>query len=237
MSTPARPPDERLCPRCGAPYGGEQEYCVECGYRVRPPASVVGRLATAWQARFGWYPGDWIWPVLLGFVIAVAGAAAAIVLADAGAKNTPMVATEGGPPHLPTTAPQTATVALPTVPSGTPTGPPVTPTAPPPATTTTATPRPGALTAWPAGQSGYTVVIESIPTSGGRSLAVARARAASRAGLPQVGVLESSRYSSLHPGYYVVFSGIYASRAEAERGRSLASGKGFRAAYSRQITR
>jgi hypothetical protein len=127
---------------------------------------------------------------------------------------------------------QTATVTLPAVTS---TGPPVTPTEPPPATTTA--PAPGSLTSWPVGRSGFTVVLESLPTSQGRSLALARARAASRAGLAQVGVLDSSRYSSLHPGYYVVFSGIYSSRGQAEAGRAAAADKGFRLAYSREITR
>ena len=233
MSRPEGARDEPICPRCGAPHGADQEYCLECGYRLRGGGGALGRLATAWQQRFGWYPGDWIWRVLLGLVIAIAGATAAIVLADAGAGNGTIVATQGGPAHVPTTAPGTATVTLPAVSSTT--GPPSTPTAPPPATTTA--PRPGALIAWPAGQSGFTVVLESLPTSSGRSLAFERARAASRAGLPEVGVLDSSLYSSLHPGYYVVFSGIYSSRAEAERGRSAASAKGFRAAYSREITR
>lgn len=201
---------------------------MECGYRLGPRRGALGRLSSAWRGRFGSYPGDWIWPVLLGFVIAVAGAAAAIVLADAGAEDRTIVATEGGPPHLPTTSPVTTTVALPTVPTGT-------PTAPPPATTTA--PAPGALIGWPAGQSGWTVVLESIPTSAGRSLAVARARDASRDRLPEVGVLDSSLYSSLHPGYYVVFSGVYSSRAEAEQARAAASAKGFGAAYTRQITR
>jgi hypothetical protein len=196
----------------------------------------MGRLAAAWQRRLGWYPGDWIWPVLLGLVVAVAGAAAAIVLADAGAGNTPIVATEGGPPHTPTNTPSTATVALPTVPAGTPGASVPSATTPPPTATTAPTPRRGALISWPSNQSGFTVVLESVPV-GGRSLAVARARAASRAGLPQVGVLQSSRYSSLHPGYYVVFSGIYPSRARAERARLAAAAKGFTAAYTRQITR
>jgi hypothetical protein len=80
-------------------------------------------------------------------------------------------------------------------------------------------------------------VLESIPTTSGRGLAVARAREAARAGLLQVGVLESSRYSSLHPGYYVVFSGIYTSRAQAERAQVTAATKGFRNAYAREITR
>ena len=234
MSTPAGPPKVPLCPRCGASHGPDQEYCLECGQRLHPAGGVFGRLAGAWQRRFSWYPGDWIWPGRLFLLIAVAGATAAIVLADAGAENSTLVATQGGTPHSPTTAPVTATVALPSVPSGTP-GAPSTPTAPPPAKTTA--PRPGALTAWPAGQSGYTVVLESIPTSSnGRALALARARSASRAGLPQVGVLDSSLYSSLHPGYSVVFSGIYNSREQADRAQAAANAKGFSASYVRQIT-
>jgi hypothetical protein len=236
MSTPDAPPEAPLCPRCGAPYGPGQEYCLECGQRLQPGSGVFGRLAGAWQRRFSWYPGDWIWPVLLFLLLAVAGATAAIVLADAGAENSTLVATQGGTPHSPTTAPETATVALPSVPSGTPSGAPSTPTVPPPATTTA--PRPGALTTWPAGQGGYTVVLESIPaSSSGRVLALERARSASRAGLPQVGVLDSSRYSSLHPGYSVVFSGIYDSRGEADRAQAAANARGFTAAYVRQITR
>jgi hypothetical protein len=194
---------------------------------------VVGRLSAASQERFGWYPADWFWRVGLGLIIAIAGATAAIVLTDAGAENNPIVATHGGAPHTPTTAPQTATVTLPSV--STASGPPSTPSKPPPSTTTA--PAPGSLTAWPAGRSGFTVVLESIPTSAGRSLALERARAASRAGLPQVGVLDSGRYSSLHPGYYVVFSGVYGSSGQAETARAAAAEKGFQLAYSREITR
>jgi hypothetical protein len=233
VSAPARPPAEPGCPRCGAPHERGQEYCLECGYRLQPAPGVLGRLSSAWQERFGWYPGDWFWRVVLGLVIAIAGATAAIVLTDAGAQNNTIVATEGGAAHTPTTAPQTATVTLPSV--STAPGPPSTPSTPPPPTTTA--PAPGSLTPWPAGQSGFTVVLESIPSSAGRSLALARARAASRAGLPQVGVLDSGRYSSLHPGYYVVFSGIYSSRGQADSARAAAAEKGFRLAYSREITR
>jgi hypothetical protein len=234
VSSPGRPPAEPACPRCGAPHEPGQEYCLECGYRLQAAGGVLGRLSGAWQARFGWYPGDWFWRVLLGLVIAIAGATAAIVLTDAGAQNNTIVATEGGgPPHTPTTSAQTATVTLPSV--STAPGPPPTPSTPPPSRTTA--PPPGSLTAWPAGQSGFTVVLESIPTSAGRSLAFARARAASRAGLPQVGVIDSGRYSSLHPGYYVVFSGIYSSSGQAEAARAAAAEKGFQLAYSREITR
>jgi hypothetical protein len=44
---------------------------------------------------------------------------------------------------------------------------------------------------------------------------VARAEQARQRGLKQVGVLDSSRYASLHPGYWLVFTGIYATEAEA----------------------
>jgi len=230
--------EERLCPRCGTPYAPGQEYCLECGLRLGVGAGPVARLSKAWRDRFGWYPGDWIWPVLLGLLVAVIGGAVAVVVADSGrGSGNTLVATHPGRPTQPVTPPQTATVALPTVPTGTPTstGPPQTPTTPPPATTTA--PAPGTLTAWPVDRTGYTVVLESIPANAGRSLAVERARAASRAGLPQVGVLNSSLYSSLHPGYWVVFSGIYASSGRADAAAQAAKGKGFASAYSRQITR
>jgi hypothetical protein len=233
VSTPERPPAKPSCPRCGTPHDPGQEYCLECGYRLSPARGFLGRLSGAWQARFGWYPREWFWRVLLGLVVAIAGATAAIVLADAGAENKPIVATEGGSVHPPTVAPETATVTLPSV--STAPGPPTTPTQPPPQATTA--PAPGSLTAWPAGRSGYTVVLESLPSSSGRSLAIARARAASRAGLPQVGVLDSRLYSSLHPGYYVVFSGIYTARGQADAAQAAAAAKGFRLAYSREITR
>lgn len=70
-------------------------------------------------------------------------------------------------------------------------------------------------TDWPTGEDGWTIALVSIPQTKGRRPAVARAAEARRRGLPQVGILDSSRYASLHAGYWVVFSGVYASEAEA----------------------
>ena len=53
------------------------------------------------------------------------------------------------------------------------------------------------------------------PKVDGRDAAVARADEARRKGLRRVGVLDSSRYASLHPGYWVVFAGVYPSEPEA----------------------
>src|SRR4029450_8668740 len=80
-------------------------------------------------------------------------------------------------------------------------------TTPPP--TTPHPPRTRTLAAWPKGRSGWTLVLASLPASAGRKAAVGKARQALDAGLTQVGVLDSSEFSSLHPGYFVVFSGTY----------------------------
>lgn len=71
------------------------------------------------------------------------------------------------------------------------------------------------LAEWPTGKSGWTNILVSLPKVDGRDAAVARAEQARRRGLRAVGVLDSSRYPSLHPGYWVVFSGVYPSEPEA----------------------
>jgi hypothetical protein len=79
-------------------------------------------------------------------------------------------------------------------------------------------------------------VLASLPTSAGRKAATAKARQALDAGLPQVGVLDSSQYASLHPGYYVVFSGTYDSLSAAQDAASKAADKGYGNAYARRVT-
>ena len=60
------------------------------------------------------------------------------------------------------------------------------------------------------------------------------ARAARAKKLAAVGLLDSSRYASLHPGYWIVFSGIYASEAEATS--ALEDARGFaRSASVRRV--
>jgi hypothetical protein len=75
--------------------------------------------------------------------------------------------------------------------------------------------RPSGVVEWPAGDDGWTIALASVPQTEGRGAALARARAAQDRGLAPVGVLDSSRYASLHPGYWLVFTGIFGSEAEA----------------------
>jgi len=222
------PEHEERCPRCGTPYSPSQEYCLECGAKLPTRSGVVALLGSAWRKRLGWYPGDWIWPSLLALMVAAAaGAASALWLADSsGANDQTVVATSPGASSLqqtqtapePTTAPTTsATTATAPAP----------PPPPPPAK---------ALVPWPAARSGWTIVLDSLPSVNGKAPALAEARQALHLGLKKVGVLDSARFSSLHPGYFVVFAGVYDSQAAAQSAIIDAHQKGYGGAYPRRIT-
>lgn len=221
-------PSARLeCPRCGTPYEPNQEYCLECGLRLPVEATgLVPRLSGTWRRRVGWYPGDWIWPSLLALVIAaLAGiGSAAFVAHDRSAPDYVDATSPVG--SVGTQAPPEQTAPAATAP------------------TTTVEPerqrprrqRARPLTVWPAGRSGWTVVLQSLPIANGRTYAVAQARAAQHSGLTQVGILDSSKFTSLHPGYYVLFSGVHSSFEDAETAATTARSHGYRRAYPRRIT-
>jgi len=74
---------------------------------------------------------------------------------------------------------------------------------------------------WPSGTSGYTVRLQALPVSGTTVAAVEAAKAAASAkGAPGVGALKSDDFSSLHAGQYIVYSGVYHKRSEAENALS-----------------
>jgi len=219
-----------LCPRCGTPHELNQEYCLECGLRLPVEAKgLVPRLGRAWRRQLGWYPGDWVWPSLLALLIAALagiGAAAFVSHDEKRAGYVTGTSPFGAPPA--TIPPPERTTTTPTVPT-TQTG-----TQPvPPKQTPSPTP---ALKAWPAGKSGWTVVLASLPTANGRAFALAQARAAEHSGLQAVGIIDSSQYASLHPGYYVLFSGVYTSFDDANTAATTAQSRGYRRAYPRPIT-
>jgi len=189
---------------------------------------VVVALGSAWRRRLGWYPGDWVWPALLALLVAVAaGLVSALLLAErSSSASDTLVRTEA----VRATAPQTETPPEPTTTAPTTTGAGTTPARP-------QKPKAGpTLVAWPMSRSGWTIVLDSVPTVNGRVGAVAEAKQALRLGLKQVGVLDSARFSSLHPGYFVVFAGIYETQADAQSHIIEAHRHGFRNPYPRQIT-
>lgn len=216
------------CPRCGASYDAGQEYCLECGRRLPIPGEVGSNVGAAWERRVGRRPGPWIWPVLVGLLIAAAMTGVAIAIAR-GADDGDEVLVATGATGFGT--PTTETLTETTTTAETDTTAPTTEPEPPPTTTAR-----DELVEWPPSQSGYTVVIASIPTSSGRAEAVRKAREVLRSGLPEVGVIDSAEYSSLHPGYYVVFSGIHGEQRDALRAARRVQSL-YPAAYIRQISR
>jgi hypothetical protein len=217
--TPARDA-AGLCPRCREPFDAEQEYCLECGLRLPWESPVFTKLTAQTAARTRFLPRDWIWPAALALVVAAGGAAAAIAFGsdDGSGTDAFAVATGGVRPAAPvvqTTVPATSTR----------TGP-------------KAKPKPAArrrgLIQWPRGTNAWTIVLVSLPQTGGGAPARAKADEALSRGLREVGVIDSSRFASLHPGYYVVFSGVYASEEEAT-GQLQRAKTVFPLAYTREV--
>lgn len=223
MSEPA----EFRCPRCDAVVRPGQEYCLECGGRLgNDPPGPVERVSSGVAERHPW-ARPWVVPALLGLVVAVIGAAAAIAISSDGDQpSTVSVATGGS---------LTATETLSTLTAPEPSTPTTTEAAPPGTTTAPAPPPVNPATVeWPRDRKGWTIVLLSLPQANGRAAADAKAKQARDGGLRRVGVLDSSRFASLHPGYYVVFTGIFDTEAEAasalQRARAV-----FGSAYQRQI--
>ena len=133
-------------------------------------------------------PGSgWISRTLAAAVIALIGAAAAVAATGDADNHPELVTAIGGFATVPTSS-----------------------TLPSPADTVSS-----GIVDWPTGEDGWTIALASLPQTGGRRVAIARARKARGDGLSQVGILDSSRYASLHPGYWIVFTGVYSSEAEA----------------------
>jgi hypothetical protein len=217
------------CPTCGAATEPGQEYCLDCGARVPEGRSPLAAIGRAWRRRLRWYPGDWLPIVLALLVIAALATAAAVYAAqdeDESAAGRTVIATS--PPDV--TATETRPTETEEPVASVPTQ--ATPTATAPADG----PGPGSPVEWPADEDGFTVVLASMPVSGGREVALRNARSAIRSGLKEVGVLDSESFASLHPGYYVVFAGVYPSLQEAQNAVPDARDAGFANAYAREIT-
>jgi len=218
---------DTTCPRCGSARAAGDRYCLDCGL---PLPTVDGRIASLrrrWLRRLGWYPGDWVWLTIPSLLVAAAGAAVAIVVSDrhreanAAVFSAPAVVSVVVPGS--SARPRVTTVDTSTL-----------PIPPEPGSPTAAD---NGRIAWPANKNGWTIVLVSYPQQGGRSAAVATASRAVKSQLRQVGVLDSGDFPSLQPGYFVVFSGIYATKDDADAAVSTAHQAGFAGAYSRQIAR
>lgn len=192
--------------------------CPRCGADAE--ADQLFCLSCGERLNLGYRPPPtWRLPAgIVAAVVALTGAAVAFALVQV-SDDADRVA---GPPVQP---PAAETDATGTAPAG--------------ETETTEdeddTPSPGRgsdeLAEWPADTSAYTVILLSTNTEEG---ARATARQAAAAGIP-AGVLDSSDYSSLNPGFQVVFAGEFDSVEEAQEAAERYAGLGFAGGYGRFV--
>ena len=237
--------EERRCPRCTAQYEPLQEYCLECGQRLVPLPSDSYTRTVVWSRE----SPVWLWIALVALLLVAlaAGAIVALAATDDDEPTSAAGSSEDTVPVLPpTTGPITvqpptgeSTITIPPFPTTstgfTTTFPTTQPTTFTTSTSTTTTGGSGTIMSWPSGTDGFTVVLKSTPVGEGRGPAESAAQQALNAGLPEVGILSSSNYSTLNPGYYVTFTGVYDTQNEAENALPRARSSGFPTAYVREV--
>ncbi|MEA2311514.1 MAG: hypothetical protein QOE28_1482 [Solirubrobacteraceae bacterium] len=188
QQAPAPAPEPRRCPRCGAQLSREQEWCLDCG-------TGVGTVIAA--------PRGWRAPlVAVGVLVAIALAAlilALVELARPAERVVPVAATPTPAAAAPAPA-ASATPAPGAAGSATPA-----PTAAPPSAAN--------LAVWPAGKSAWTIILNS---RGTKADAEKLASDLAGRGIQGVGVLNSNNYQSLGPDSFIVFSGVYPNKTQAE---------------------
>jgi membrane protein implicated in regulation of membrane protease activity len=228
---------EPHCPRCGAPHDPLQEYCLECGLRLVPLPRTGSTVVWSRESPV------WLWIALAALLLVALAAGAIVALAatdddeNAAAGVSSSDADTSVVPTVPTTISidtftTPSTITLPTTSTSSTTTGTTTSSTTTTSPTTTGT---GTIISWPSGKNGYTIIVRSTPTSQGRGPAESAAHQAINAGLPQVGILNSSDYSSMNPGYYVTFTGVYDTQSQAQSALPNARSKGFPTAYVRRV--
>jgi hypothetical protein len=180
------------CASCGAPLAADQRYCLECGERraqlapPRPPATVADLAAPERPAAAPHSAG---WPpgagLAAGIAVLLLAMGVGVLIGKAGKSGSGSAA-----------APSVVTVAQPGA---------------------TAAATPAAFQAdWPSGKSGWTVALQTLPKAGTQPAAVAAAKtAATGKGAGAVGALDEDSYASLDGGSYLVYSGVFDTKAQA----------------------
>jgi hypothetical protein len=195
-------PGGSACANCGAALAADQRYCLGCGARRGeprvPPQTAPSEPAT--PAEPAARPAD-VSPLAAVIGIALLGGMLLIGV---------LIGRETGDDE-PAPAP-VVTVGNPS--SGDATAPP---------TSTTPDDAEGASAAvvseWPEGTEGFTIQLSMIPKDGATQESVDSAKEGAVAqGATDAAVLDSDRYSSLPPGQYVIYSGVYTDRRSAEVG-------------------
>jgi hypothetical protein len=208
------------CRNCGAPLAADQRYCLNCGQRrsgprvpfektlmeldeqARPEPAPATQPAGAPPSRREWAP-----------LVAIGGLAALGIMLilgvligksasdDSGSNASRPVIQVGGGPATASTAGNSGNGSE-------------------------AVSNTTFKSDWPAGKTGYTVEVGTLPKQGttGADVTSAKSDVATK-GAPNVGALDSDQFASLPPGKYVIYSGVYDSKAEATKALGELKGK------------
>ena len=223
-SQPSAAHGAAACAACGAPLAEDQRYCLQCGERATPIGSVLRSgppLALVPGAGAGAQAtGPGSAPPVLGPPGAappsppgVAGGGeasghggnAVTVIAGVGVLLLAMgigvlIGRSGGSkPSAASAAPQVISVS----------------SAPAAGTGPSAESFTGD---WPAGSSGYTVQLQTLPTASTQVSAVQAAKSAAEGkGAKAVGALKFDEFAALPAGDYIVYSGKYSKKTGADK--------------------
>lgn len=200
------------CTGCGKPMAGDQRYCLNCGKRrgkarvefeeylpdagdagegTPPPVQGIVRPMPASDPDPR--PEREVTPLMAA--VGLCGVAAILLIGV-------LVGRSGGGNE---SAAQPQFIAS--------TGLPATSTSSTSTTSTSTT-----VTAdWPEGQEGFTIELATLSKEGADAASVDAAKTdLVSQGASEVGVIDSDQYGSLPAGNYVLYSGVYSTRAEAE---------------------
>lgn len=217
------------CPNCGSPAEQGQEMCIVCGSRIAtiPPATTG--TSRGWRMP----------AAIAGLAVLLIGVAVAFAVVEltrdddvkkddvADLAPTTSTAPPAGPP--PTTPPPASTP--PTTPEPIPTTPETTPEDPATPPDQPGSPQTSGPAEWPDGTTAFTVVLVSATS---RNAADSKAEQAIQRGI-DAGVLRSDDFSTLRPGFWVVFAGQFDTSEEATRAADRYAEQGFGGGYPREV--
>ncbi len=220
---PPRPAiDIARCPACLSPMRSDQRYCLECGERlavdeIPPPPGGGSAFANRSTSLLA---------IAAVALIVIGVGLGWVALRDPNRGDTPdATATE----TVITDTVITDTVITDTIITDTI----ITDTI---ITDTVITDTSAAGATWPVGASGYAVILASKDSATFTEAdAQIIAGDATAAGVPMVGVLDSSQFSTLNPGYWAVFSGPYTTLDQAVAAAATIQGQGYPEAYARHV--
>jgi hypothetical protein len=221
--------DVARCPACLSPMRSDQRYCLECGERlavdeIPPPPGGGSAFANRNTSILA----------IIAVVLIIAGAGLAWVALRTTSDGEDPVTTSATATTGITDTGITDTGIIDTgiTDTGiTDTG--ITDTG---ITDTGMTDTGGTANGWPADQIGYAVILASKDSASFTEAdAQAIADQATAGGVPMVGVLDSSQFPTLNPGYWAVFSGPYATKGEAASAAAAIQGQGYPDAYAREV--